>query len=205
MLVDPDAVRVLRVRYWREVDVSDPNNNAVDVGVQWLDSAGAGVGTTLLRREMNLRAKDGPQSLTTRVPSLPGDKISITPPHAAVSWRPYLRTYGSGGSTAVERIGVSDATFAGVFAPDVSALSDRIGTLEGQIAAGVPFTTPILPSYPVAELPRVGSRGRKAFASDGRAPNAAGGLEAANAGTGVEVIDNGTAWVISGTNQAVQA
>lgn len=129
----------------------------------------------------------------------------MAPPAPALAWRPYLRTYGADGATAVGTLGSRDATFAGVYAPDVTALAARLATIEGQIAAGLPLAAPILPAYPVADLPRPGTAGRKAFARDGRARDAAGALEPANAGTGVEVTDNGTAWVVTGTNQQVQA
>lgn len=203
--MDPDAIKILQVRYWRLADVLDPNNNAVEVGIQWLDAADGDLGRTLLRQDRSLMVQDGPRILTVRVPSLTGSVPVIAAPKGTVSWRPYLRTYGSDGATVIGVLGVSDATFAGVYAPDVSAIAARLGTIEGQLDAGLPLTAPILPSYAVANLPQAGNRGRKAFASDGRAPNAAGTLEAANAGTGVEVTDNGSAWVITGTNQQVQA
>lgn len=62
-----------------------------------------------------------------------------------------------------------------------------------------------LGSYTVAGLPAPGTRGRLAFASNGRMFNGAGTLEGAGAGTGGLVTDNGTAWKIAGTNQTVQA
>lgn len=203
--LDIDAISVVRARYWRLVDVLDPNNNAVDIGIQWLGADDSDVGRTLIRRERNLQVQDGPQLLSVRVPSEEGVFPVIAPPKGALSWRPYIQAYGADGATAVAVLGVSDATFAGVYAPDVMALAARLGTIEGQIAAGLPFSTPILPSFAVADLPSPGNPGRKAFARDGCAPSAAGSLEAAGAGTGVEVVDNGQAWVISGTNQAVQA
>jgi hypothetical protein len=203
--VDPDLIYVLRARFWRLSDVLDPNNNAVDVGIQWLDAADGDAGRTVLHRESNLRQQDGPQTLTFRVPSEVDALPIIAAPKGAVSWRPYLQTYGADGATAVGLLGVSDATFAGVYAPDVWDLAARLGTIEGQIATGLPLSFPRLPEYLVADLPDPGQRSRKAWAIDGRAPSAAGVLEAANAGTGVEVVDNGQAWVISGTNQAVQA
>lgn len=203
--VDPDAIFVLRARYWRQSDVPDPNNSAVDIGIQWLDARDLGAGYSLVRRERALSVQDGPKAITVRVPSLAGDRPQLVPPVGAVSWRPYLQTWGSAGATAVDVLGAWDATFAGVYAPDVYALANDLRTIQAQIAAGLPFSTPILPSYPVADLPTPGRRGRTTFAQDGRAPNLAGVLEAAGAGTGVDVVDNGTKWVISGTNQQVQA
>lgn len=205
ILVDPDAIWIVQARYWRHADVLDPNNNAVDLGPQWLDPAGGDLGTTLLYREANLRVQDGPRILTVRVPSLREARPVVAPPPGAVSWRPYLRTYGSDGAAAVSRLGARDVTFAGAYVPDVADIAARLGRIEGQLAAGLPLSAPILPSYAVADLPKPGARGRKAFALDGRAPNAAGSLEAANAGTGVEVTDNGLSWVITGTNQQVKA
>jgi hypothetical protein len=203
--LDPDAIYVLTARYWRLTDVLDPNNNAIDIGIQWLDAGGNGVGTTLIRRDLNLQIQGGSRSLSLRVPSTARDRAAIRPPDGAVAWRPFIKTYGADGATAVDRLTVTNVTFAGAYAPDLSDLAGRIGTIEGQLSSGLPLSAPILPSYVVADLPRPGNRGRKAFASDGRAPDAVGNLEAANAGTGVEVTDNGSKWVISGTNQQVQA
>ncbi|MGX7706323.1 hypothetical protein [Methylobacterium sp. Gmos1] len=64
---------------------------------------------------------------------------------------------------------------------------------------------PKLPSFTVAALPAAGIAGRMAWASNGRAYNGAGTLQAAGAGTGVHVSDDGTAWRVVGTNQTVQA
>ena len=203
--IEPDTFYALRVRFQRRTDPTDPNNHAVDVGVQWLDAAGGDLGRSLIRRWSALTRASGPQSLTARVPSVRDASPAILPPARAAAWRPYLRTYGSDGETSVEVLAATDVTYAGVYAPDVAALAARMGSLEGVIAAGIPVATPILPSYPVEQLPPAGTRGRQAWATNGRAPNAAGLLEGAGAGTGVEVADNGTKWVISGTNQAVQA
>ena len=133
---DPDAIWIVQVRFWRLTDVLDPNNNAVDLGIQWLGPASEDVGTTLLHRETDLKVQDGSRTLTFRVPSEIGRAPLIQSPKTAVSWRPYLRTYGADGATAIERLGATDATFTGVYAPDVQALAARLVTLEGQVAAG---------------------------------------------------------------------
>lgn len=203
--LEPDAFWSMRLLFRRLANATDPNNHAVDVAIQWLDGAYQAIGLSLVQRYSGLKRSDGPVGLTIRIPSLAGERPAIVPPKGAVFWRPYLRTYGNDGETAVESLVVADVTNAGVFAPDLSALAARMTSLEGVIAAGIPFSTPILPAYPVADLPKPGTPGRKAFASDGRAPNAAGILDPANGGTGVEVVDNGTNWVIGGTNQVVEA
>ena len=151
--VDPDAIWILRARYWRVADVLDPNNNAVDIGVQWLDVAGRDLGTTLVRRERNLLRQDGPRILVARVPSLVGKAPVIVAPKGAVACRPYLRSYGADGMTAVGELGASEATFAGVYAPDVSALAARLGTVEGQITTGFALQTRALLLAVFAALP----------------------------------------------------
>lgn len=203
--LDADVFWALRLSLERRADVVDPNNAAVDIAIQWLTGSGADAGTTLIRRYAALTRASGVQGLTLRVPSLRGAVPAVTPPSAAVAWRPYVRTYGADGATAVRTMAVTDVTNAGVYAPDVSDLAARMTTLEGLIAGGVPFATPILPSCTVATLPTPGTVGRKIFVADGRAPDAAGTLEPANGGTGVEATDNGARWVITGTNQQVQA
>lgn len=50
--------------------------------------------------------------------------------------------------------------------------------------------TPVMPSYTVAGLPATAIAGSKAFATNGRKPT-----EAAGAGTGVEVFNDGTHWI----------
>lgn len=57
-----------------------------------------------------------------------------------------------------------------------------------------------LRSYTVATLPTPGTAGRMAYASNLRVFNGAGVQEGAGLGTGGSVVDNGTAWKISGTN-----
>jgi hypothetical protein len=135
-LVDPNAIWALQVRFWRASDVSDPNNDALDIGIQWLDANDASAGTTLIQRRRNLVSQNGPQSLTVRVPSIVGNLPSIVPPMNAVSWRPYLRTYGADGATAILQLGAQDVTFAGVFAPDLTALAGRVTAVEGQVKVG---------------------------------------------------------------------
>jgi len=49
---------------------------------------------------------------------------------------------------------------------------------------------PVLPSYPVANLPAAAAAGAKAFATNGRKPS-----DVAGAGTGVEVFYDGTKWI----------
>ncbi len=60
-------------------------------------------------------------------------------------------------------------------------------------------------SYTVGTLPTPSTAGRIAWASNGRGFNGAGTLEGAGAGTGVLVVDTGSAWRVAGTNQTVQA
>ena len=203
--IEPDIFHAARVAFLKLEDNPGPEPGLLDVGIQWLDVDYRDAGQSLIRRYEGLKRQDGPQYVTVRVPSSLGAVPIIRPPENAVSWRPYLRSYGAGGLLAVETMSVTDVTYAGVYAPDVTDIAAQLATIKGIIEAGLPLTTPILPSYPVADLPAPGTPGRKAFATDGRAPNAAGTLEAANSGTGVEVTDNGIAWVISGTNQQVQA
>jgi hypothetical protein len=59
---------------------------------------------------------------------------------------------------------------------------------------------PVLPSYSVAALPAGSVAGAKAFASNGRKPG-----EAAGAGTGVEVFNDGSRWIAGCTGLTVTA
>lgn len=61
------------------------------------------------------------------------------------------------------------------------------------------------PSYTVATLPAAGTAGTQVFASNARVFNGTGTLEAAGAGTGGLVTDNGSAWKIAGTNVTASA
>lgn len=61
-------------------------------------------------------------------------------------------------------------------------------------------TTLNLPSYTVATLPAAGTAGRTVFCSNARQMNSGGTVEAAGAGTGGLVSDNGSAWKLAGTN-----
>ena len=74
----------------------------------------------------------------------------------------------------------------------------------GLEVSGTFAATPLLrlsQSYTVATLPAPGAAGRVVFCSNARMQTTtAGALEAAGAGTGGLVTDNGSAWKIAGTN-----
>ncbi|CZT36243.1 pyocin knob domain-containing protein [Rhizobium sp. 9140] len=88
----------------------------------------------------------------------------------------------------------------------VRQTEEELNALYARLSAAVFTGPPQLPPYTVATLPAASATPRgKAWASNGRAFTGLGMQEASGAGTGVEVISNGSAWKISGTNVTVSA
>ncbi|KIU36511.1 hypothetical protein SR39_06095 [Methylobacterium radiotolerans] len=74
------------------------------------------------------------------------------------------------------------------------------------VNAGATFVAPPkLPSYTVGTLPTAGTAGRVAYCANARALTSGGTIQAAGAGTGAQVTDDGTAWRVAGTNISAQA
>ncbi|MGU3386942.1 hypothetical protein ACLBYG_20695 [Methylobacterium sp. D53M] len=91
-------------------------------------------------------------------------------------------------STTNRNCGLSSSQWLNVFS--------AAGTFSGPVKVG---------TYTVATLPTAGVAGRLAFATNGRALQSGGALEAAGSGTGCLVTDSGSAWRIAGTNITVSA
>ncbi len=124
--------------------------------------------------------------------------VRATPQYAG-----FLLTNGNGQNIMSVR-GVSGTNLGTVMSLyDGSAVEKTVIRGDGQDSYVSGTFRPA--SYTVATLPTAGTTGRMAWASNGRASTGAGALEAAGAGTGCLVTDNGTAWTIAGTTQTVQA
>lgn len=91
-------------------------------------------------------------------------------------------------ATTNRNCGLSNAPWLNVFS--------AAGTFSGPVKTG---------TYTVATLPTAGTAGRQAWATNGRALQSGGTLEASGSGTGCLVSDNGSAWRIAGTNITVSA
>lgn len=97
---------------------------------------------------------------------------------------------------AINTASVGTVTATGLNAMAIGASTASTGAFTTVTAS----TSVNLPVYTVAGLPAAGTAGRMAFASNLRVFNGAGTQEGAGLGTGGTVVDNGTAWKISGTN-----
>lgn len=120
----------------RRANASDPSNDAVVVGLAWLDQAGNRTGATAILNTYNdLRTTDGRQQTTVTFgrSGVPG--ALVLAPVAAVYAVPYVQTYGPDGVTDIEVIDVVDATDLANL-PDIAAgVATRVAALESVGAA----------------------------------------------------------------------
>ena len=110
-------------------------------------------------------------------------------------------TTPSASTTRTEAMRLTAAGRLGIGTPSPAQALDVTGAvaINGATSVGADRTL-YLGAFAVSTLPAAGNAGRTAFASNCRMFNGTGSLEAAGAGTGGLVVDNGTAWKIAGTN-----
>lgn len=139
--LEPNAFFSQRWVFRRSKDSSDPNNDAVIAGIQWLNGAGVPLSQTIAKQIAHATIAAGLQIITARVPSKTGDPAPIVPPKGAAFWRPFIQAFGADGGTDIEALVTTDVTNSGVFAPDVSALAARVSNIESAISDSVPPRT----------------------------------------------------------------
>lgn len=93
----------VRAYYRRAIDPADPNNDAVIVGVAWLDKAFALISTQIVVTDGTCTVAAGLRVQSFNLP---------TPPGGAVYARPFIETFGSTCQTDIESLVVDDVTGA---------------------------------------------------------------------------------------------
>lgn len=131
-----EPAHVYRVRFVvrRETDTEDPSNDAVRLGVRWLNSNRTGATATDLANILDFTVSDGRAEYTFSVAATDAPDVDAAPPAGAVYFRPFVRTFG-GGVTHVEVIEVVDATSSAVWSPDVDLINREIASLTAQVQA----------------------------------------------------------------------
>jgi|GEM_PF-4143396 len=97
----PNRSYKFRAAYRRIVDPSDPLSDAVQTGVAWLDASYAMISLEVLNN-------DGAATVANGIRSFAFD-LSAAPSGAKFA-RPYVRTFGTGNTTDVEEIAITDVT-----------------------------------------------------------------------------------------------
>lgn len=117
----------------RRVNSPDPDNDAIRCALAWYGQGkGRLVSTpqTIAQDLLGLTTGSGRQVVRAVVSRAAGADIDIVAPAGARYVRPYVETFGTLVQSDVEVINWLDITDAQAFAPDVSALEDRVGALE---------------------------------------------------------------------------
>lgn len=130
--LEPGHLYRLRFVVRRVVDTEDPSNDAVRLGVRWLDAAKAGAGSTALANILDLTVEAGRVEYVFTLAAAAAPDVDAVPPASGIYFRPFVQAFGSG-LTHVEVIQVVDATDAVVWSPDVEILRREIAALTAQI------------------------------------------------------------------------
>lgn len=104
-----DVVEVT-ARFRRTSNPLDPNNHAVVLGVAWLDRNKALIGSVqTLRTVSDALTSSGVIEMSARVSAMAVEGVTA-PPSGAVYFRPFLKTYGEDGTTAIELLRSKEIT-----------------------------------------------------------------------------------------------
>lgn len=131
--LEPQAFYAIRMIFERSRDPVLYESTTVVAGVQWLDATYEPLAQGIAQVFPSMLVADGLQVLTARVPPAAGDGIPLNPPPGAVFWRPFLQDASVNGVLRVLGMTVSDVTNAGVYAPDIARMNQRLTALESII------------------------------------------------------------------------
>lgn len=144
--VEPQRQYRVRAVVQRAKDTEDPANDAIRIGLQWLDRNKGNAGQTHCVNLLDITTASGRLGYFFNFATADADNIDFTAPVGAVYVRPFVETFGSG-ITHVEVIEIVDLSDSVEFSPDVSEwmrqlagfnyrLEDtatRLGVAEGNI------------------------------------------------------------------------
>lgn len=140
--VEPGLVEFASFAVRRQQDARDPDNDAVQFAVRWLDRNFAPISTSIIET-LSLRVSDGIVSRTTIFADAAGDGIDLVYPAGTVYVVPYVEVYGISHVTDVIRIGrgpadgltaAGKAIEASAHAQDASDAADDASVSAGQSA-----------------------------------------------------------------------
>ena len=103
----------------RATNTEDPANDAIRIGLQWLDQNKGDAGRTICVDLVDITTASGRLGYFFNFATADADNIDFTAPAGAVYVRPFVQAFGSG-ITHVEVIEIVDLTDSVEFSPDVS-------------------------------------------------------------------------------------
>lgn len=117
--VEPQRQYRVRAVVQRATNTEDPANDAIRIGLQWLDRNKADAGRTICVDLVDITTANGRLGYFFNFATADADNIDFTAPAGAVYVRPFVQTFGSG-ITHVEVIEIVDLSDTVEFSPDVS-------------------------------------------------------------------------------------
>lgn len=117
--VEPQRQYRVRAVVQRATNTEDPANDAIRIGLQWLDRNKADAGRTICVDLVDITTASGRLGYFFNFATTDADNIDFTAPAGAVYVRPFVQTFGSG-ITHVEVIEIVDLSDTVEFSPDVS-------------------------------------------------------------------------------------
>ncbi|TCQ28273.1 SGNH/GDSL hydrolase family protein [Rhizobium sp. PP-CC-3G-465] len=129
--LDPGRTYLVTATVDRNVDPSDPANNAVEIRWQNLNANKAGVSNVRLGGALLPTVAGGPLRVSFMIgkAGAPGELVYIIPP-SAVYGLPLVRIYGNGAETDIASIDVRDVTDDVAGGTELSELTARISAEE---------------------------------------------------------------------------
>lgn len=131
--IEPGREYRIRFVVQRSVNTEDPANDAVRLGVRWLDKNKAGISSQHLANLLDVTVASGRIEFQFNISLTDASNIDAIPVGGAIYFRPYVQAFG-GGVTLVEVIEVTDLTLSADWSPDVSEYRREIAGLQQQLA-----------------------------------------------------------------------
>lgn len=125
--------RVYRIRFVvrRTTNSPDPANDAVNLSVQWMNSAKSAISTTTLASLTDLTTGSGRVEHTFNISTASGAEVDAVAASGTIYARPYVETFGLLCVTDIEVISALDITEWGIYAGgDLTSLDSRVDALE---------------------------------------------------------------------------
>lgn len=126
-----EQARQYRIRFvlQRSLNTEDPSNDAVSIGVRWLNKDKGGISTYEFANLLDMQVSDGRLEYQFNISTNDDANIDAIPPLGALYFRPFIRTFG-GGKTLVEVIEVTDLSLTVDWSPDVAEYRREISGLQ---------------------------------------------------------------------------
>lgn len=132
--LEPGRQYQIRFVVQRSADTDDPANDAIRLGVRWLNKNKVGLLTTHLSNLMDVLVSSGRLNYQFTVALTDADNVDAVPPGIeTVYFRPFVQTFGDG-TTAIEVIDVVDLSLASDWSPDVTEYRREVAGLQQRLA-----------------------------------------------------------------------